>query len=76
MTADPESEETHTKPVGEMVEGLDSYLEALEEEQEVVEAILSDLEDAPDDEALTREEYRQVFPATMPLEERDGSCGR
>ena len=76
MTAEPGTEDAHTKPVGEMAEGLESYLETLAEEQEVVEAILADLEDAPDEEALTREEYRQVFPATMPLEERGGSGGR
>ena len=75
MTADPESEEAHTETVGVISDRLDEYLDVLEDERETVENVLGDLEDAPDDQALTREEYRQVFPATMPMEEWGGFRG-
>ncbi|AAY24931.1 ORF 5 [Haloarcula hispanica virus SH1] len=75
MTVEPDDDDAHTYQVGVMAERLDEYLDVLEEERETVEAILADLEDAPDDECLTREEYRQVFPATMPTEEWGGFGG-
>lgn len=75
MTAEEGSEEAHTDQTSAIEERLDGYLEVLEEEREAVVAILDDLEDAPDDECLTREEYRQVFPRTMPLEEWGGFGG-
>lgn len=75
MTTDPDSEEAHTEAVGVIVERLEEYLDVLEDEQGTVENILGDLEDAHDEAALTREEYRQVFPATMPLEEWGGFRG-
>jgi len=75
MTVDPEHEEAHTHPVGTITERLDEYLDVLEEEREVVEAMMADLEDAPDEESLTREEHRRIFPASMPTEEWGGFSG-
>jgi len=75
MTAEEGSEEGHTERVAVIADRLDDYLDVLEDERETVEAVLSDLEDAPDDECLTREEYRQVFPRTMPMEEWGGFGG-
>lgn len=75
MTAEEGDEEAHTNPVSEIEENLDDYLDVLEEEREMVKGVLEDLEDAPSDECLTREEYRQVFPATMPMEEWGGFGG-
>ncbi|ALJ99667.1 hypothetical protein BGV91_gp04 [Haloarcula californiae icosahedral virus 1] len=75
MTAEEGSEEAHTERVSVIADRLDEYLDVLEDERETVEAVLDDLEDAPDDECLTREEYRQVFPRTMPMEEWGGFGG-
>jgi len=75
MTAEEGSEVAHTERVAVIADRLDDYLDVLEDERETVEAVLSDLEDAPDDECLTREEYRQVFPRTMPMEEWGGFGG-
>lgn len=75
MTAAPDSEEAHTAKVSDITERLENYTEVLDEQKECVEGVLSDLEDAPDDECLTREEYRRVFPASMPLEEWGGFGG-
>jgi hypothetical protein len=72
VTVDPDSEDAKTEAVGTIAERLEEYLEVLDDEQEVVRQVLEDLEDAPDGHALTREEYRQVFPASMPLEEWGG----
>jgi predicted transcriptional regulator len=75
VTVEPDSDEAKTEEVGTITERLEEYLEVLDDEQEVVRQVLEDLEDAPDGDALTREEYRQVFPATMPLEEWGGFGG-
>lgn len=75
MTAAPDSEDAHTERTSVISERLDKYLDVLEEERETVENILGDLEDAPDEQALTREEYRQIFPASMPMEEWGGFNG-
>ncbi|AGC65529.1 hypothetical protein K745_gp04 [Haloarcula hispanica virus PH1] len=72
MTVEPDDEDAHTDPVGTMTDRLEEYLDVLEEEREVVEEVLADLEDAPDEESLTREEYRRVFPRLMPTEEWGG----
>jgi len=75
MTAEEGSEEAHTERTSVIAERLEEYLDVLEEERETIEAVLDDLEDAPYDECLTREEYRRVFPATMPMEEWGGFGG-
>lgn len=75
MTVEPSSEEARTERVAVITERLEEYLDVLEDERETVEAVLSDLEDAPDEECLTRDEYRKVFPATMPTEEWGGFGG-
>ena len=75
MTADPGSEEAYTATVGSIKQRLNDYLDTLDAERDLVENMLDDLEDAPEGESLTREEYRNVFPATSPMEEWGNTDG-
>ena len=75
MTAAPGDEEAHTDSVQQITDRLDEYLDVLAEEKEEVEEMLDELDQYPDDVGLTRQEYHDLFPTDMPLEEWGGFGG-